>query len=249
MKYLLPLTLAAAAALGAQSSWKGATLPLAGAAPHGPADPPWLSNDWPARLEAPVSDADDPHAGLYGDDPHAGLYGDDPHAGLYGDDPHAGLYQAESGAASAECPAGGDRLDSTATPDDVGASDPHATAVGRVALLEAGLEPRVVTRSTAPNGRTIAEIHAQRAQLREHRVRVRATVVKRTDGILGKSYLHVWDGSAARDTSEDDLTVTTTEEFQIGETVELEGQLLVDQDLGLGYRYAALLDGATRVAN
>jgi hypothetical protein len=29
--------------------------------------------------------------------------------------------------------------------------------------------------------------------------------------------------------------------------VEVEGQLVVDQDLGLGYRYAALLESAHRV--
>jgi hypothetical protein len=115
-------------------------------------------------------------------------------------------------------------------------------------LLQAGLEPRVIVASNAANGRTIAQLYAERAGLAEHVVRVRGTVIKRTDGILGKTYLHLWDGSAAPETEADDLTVTTTDEFEIGETVELEGRLLIDQDLGVGYRYAALLDGATRIA-
>jgi hypothetical protein len=115
-------------------------------------------------------------------------------------------------------------------------------------LLQAGLEPAVVLPSSAANGHTIAQLHAQRTALAEHLVRVRGTVTKRTDGVLGKTYLHLWDGSATRETGEDDLTVTTTDEFEIGETVELEGRLLIDQDLGLGYRYAALLDSATRIA-
>jgi hypothetical protein len=79
-------------------------------------------------------------------------------------------------------------------------------------------------------------------------VRVRGTVVKRTDGILGETYLHLRDGSGSAELQDDDLTVTTTQDFELGETVEIEGRVRIDQDLGLGYRYAAMLTGATRIA-
>jgi hypothetical protein len=255
MRYLLPLTLLAAAALGAtrESPHPGGTLPFAaGSTATKPGNPPWLAEDWPGQIEISTSEqTGDPHAGLYGGDPHAGLYGDDdPHAGLYGDDnPHAGLHGTTLDGAAGSCPIDGmaalDGADDRIEPMD---GDPHAAPRGRAALLEAGLEPHVVVPSTAANGHTIAEIHARRTSLAERSIRVRGTVIKRTDGILGKSYLHLWDGSAAPETADDDLTITTTDEFQVGETVEVEGRLLVDRDLGLGYRYSALLDGATRVA-
>jgi hypothetical protein len=255
MRYLLPLTLLAAAALGAtrESPHVGGTLPLAGGSTATkPRNPPWLAEGWPGRVEIPTAEqTGDPHAGLYGDDdPHAGHGDGDPHAGLYGDDdPHAGLYGARPDGASGSCPIDGmaalDGADDLNEPTD---GDPHAASRGRAALLEAGLEPHVVVPSTAANGHTIATIHALRTRLAERSIRVRGTVVKRTDGILGKSYVHLWDGSAAPETADDDLTITTTDEFQVGETVEVEGRLLVDRDLGLGYRYSALLDGATRVA-
>jgi len=38
-----------------------------------------------------------------------------------------------------------------------------------------------------------------------------------------------------------------TERFELGETVEVKGHVLVDQDLGLGYRYAVLLDASRRI--
>lgn len=221
MKYLLPVTLAVAAAWGAQDSLGGVVeLSFAGGStPTTTGDPPWLGADWPDPVDALSDVGDDPHAARHAD-PHAALYsGDDPHAGLH--DPHAGL----------------------------SSDDPHAVALGRAALLQAGIDPRQVARSSAENGHTIAEVHAQRTTLSDRRIRVRGTVVRRTDGILGKSFLHLWDGSAAPDTHADDLTVTTTEEFQIGETVEIEGSLLLDQDLGLGYRYTSLLDEAERVGN
>jgi hypothetical protein len=238
MKYLLPLTLLAAAAVGAtreSTTVRAGSLPADHAlrAPH--VTPPWLTAAWSPEVEMALTDGE-------GEDPHAGLYAAD------GQDPHAGLYAAE-GAGSEMCP----RLDGDLPdqPDGAGViradTDPHAAPHGRHALLQAGIEPRVVVPSNAANARTIAQVYAQRTSLAEHVIRVRATVIKRTDGILGKSYLHLWDGSAAPETDEDDLTVTTTAEFEIGETVELEGRLLIDQDLGLGYSYSALLDGATRV--
>jgi hypothetical protein len=255
MKYLLALSLLVAAALGASrgDTFGGSASPLAGGSvPARYGDPPWLANDWPGPVEGLTADeAGDPHAGLYGDgDPHAGLYGDgDPHAGLYADDdPHAAS-DATLDEACGSCPIDGmaawDGADDGLEATD---GDPHATSLGRTALLEAGLEPRVVVPSTAANGHSIAEIHARRTSLAEHSIRVRGTVIKRTDGILGKSYVHLWDGNAGPETSADDLTITTTDEFQIGETVEVEGRLLVDRDLGLGYRYTALLEAAMRVA-
>jgi len=71
--------------------------------------------------------------------------------------------------------------------------------------------------------------------------------VKLNEGILGQTYLHLRDGSGSADRGDDDLTVTTTEPFQLGETVEVAGELAIDRDVGAGYSYAALLTKATRV--
>jgi hypothetical protein len=73
-------------------------------------------------------------------------------------------------------------------------------------------------------------------------------VVKLNEGILGKTYLHLRDGSGSAERGDDDLTPTTTEAFDLGDTVELEGELAVDQDVSAGYVYAALLTDATCVA-
>jgi hypothetical protein len=103
-------------------------------------------------------------------------------------------------------------------------------------------------RSRAESGHSVEEIHAGRQKLAGRKVRVRGTVVKLNEGILGKTYLHLRDGSGSAERGDDDLTATTTEAFELGETVELEGELAIDQDVGAGYLYAALLTEATRVA-
>src|SRR5262245_1094823 len=127
MKYLLPLTLAVAAAWGARPDpGDPAVLRLAdGSTRQAQGDPPWLAEDWPASLEA---------LGELDADAHAGLsYADDPHAGLYLDDGDDGGYEDASGL----CPAtGATSLDMPEATDD----DPHAARVGRTALREAGLE-------------------------------------------------------------------------------------------------------------
>jgi hypothetical protein len=144
----------------------------------------------------------------------------DPHAALHGShaDPHHGLY-------------GGD-------------PDPHA---GAHADTRAPGLPTPLERSSAANARTVAEIFLERAALNEQPVRLRATVVKLTEGIMGKTYLHLQDGSGSAERGNHDLTATTTEPFEVGETVEVKGQLAIDQDVGVGYRYAALLTELIRV--
>jgi hypothetical protein len=171
------------------------------------------------------------HAGIHehGGDPHAGLYadGDDPHTGHAHDDPHAGhdVYAAT----------------------DPGSDEDAYERVGLTPAPEVPL-PAPVERSSAPNGRSVAQVFAERATLAQKSVRVRGTVVKINEGILGKTYLHLRDGSGSADAGDDDLTVTTTEPFQLGETVEVEGTLAIHQDVGAGYNYDALLTLAARVA-
>jgi hypothetical protein len=208
------------------------------------AEPPWLTQAW---SEAPEELVNDPHDGVCsgravlaedGSDPHAELCAGaepgsaahanddaDPHAGLYANDnadPHAGLHYG----------------------DDV---DPHATEVtyeaARIDPPKGPVEP-----SNAPNGKRVANVFAERASLDQKTIRVRGVVVKLMDGILGKTYLHLQDGSGSAGAGDNDLTVTTTEVFSLGETVEVEGLLTIDQDIGAGYSYSALLTGATRAS-
>lgn len=106
---------------------------------------------------------------------------------------------------------------------------------------------KAVQRSTARNGRTVAEIFARRTEERDRALRVRGVVVKRTEGILGKTYLHLQDGSGSQAASDHDLTVISEDSFTLGEVVEVEGLLQLDADPGIGHRYPVLLADARRV--
>jgi hypothetical protein len=96
----------------------------------------------------------------------------------------------------------------------------------------------------AAGGRTVAEIHADRAGLGGQRVKVRGQVVKSTPNVMGRNWLHIQDGSA--EGAPGDLTVTTESgSAKVGDVVLVEGKVAVDRDLGSGYRYEVLVEDAT----
>jgi hypothetical protein len=189
------------------------------------ADAPWLSEggeseDEPEQAGACPWVGAEEEGELPSDDVHTAL------ADANDADPHAGVALGQ---------------DSLDDPD----ADPHAGV--RVASAGVSAPSSPVRRSDAGNGVSIAELYARRTQLAEHAVRVRGVVVKRTDGILNQTYLHLRDGSGSAALADQDLTLTTNQEFELGEEVEVEGRVIVDRDLGLGYQYPVLLEASVRV--
>lgn len=92
---------------------------------------------------------------------------------------------------------------------------------------------------------TVAQVVRDARALAGKRVRVAAKVVKRTAGVLGRTWLHVQDGSGSAERGDHDLVVTTEALPVLGEVVELEGAVVCDKDLGSGYRYEVLIEDAT----
>jgi hypothetical protein len=101
-----------------------------------------------------------------------------------------------------------------------------------------------VPKATGPEGRTVAEVVSGKAQLKDRTIVVRGQVVKVTAGILGKNWVHLQDGSGSAADGSNDLLVTTQDRPAVGEIVSARGTVRTDVDLGSGYRYAVLVDGA-----
>jgi hypothetical protein len=89
-------------------------------------------------------------------------------------------------------------------------------------------------------GYTIAEIYADKNNLKEKTVRVRGQVVKYTANILNKNWLHIRDSSTL-----DDLTVTSASAAAVGDVVIAEGKLELDKDYKYGYLYPVIIESAT----
>ena len=95
---------------------------------------------------------------------------------------------------------------------------------------------------SARDGRTIAEVYAQRAALKDQRIQVRGKVVKAVDGVMGKSWLHLHDGTGSGASA--DLAVASDTSARVGEVVVVTGTVHLDRDLGAGYRYEVLVEDA-----
>ena len=118
-------------------------------------------------------------------------------------------------------------------------SAPHGSA--RQETMAATTEVR---KAEGADGRTIAEIWEQRAQLAGKSVAVRGHVVKFNGGIMGKNWLHLQDGTGTQAASNFDITVTSADEAKVGDVVVARGTVRLDKDFGAGYAYPVLVEDA-----
>jgi hypothetical protein len=118
-------------------------------------------------------------------------------------------------------------------------ADPHQGMSGK-----ATVEVKKVERAAGPGGKTVAEILGQRTSLAGKTIRLQATVVKATTGVLGRTYLHVQDGSGDASLGTNDLSVTTTATPAVGQVITIEGVVALDRDIGSGYKFPTLIEDA-----
>jgi hypothetical protein len=101
-----------------------------------------------------------------------------------------------------------------------------------------------VAKAEGPEGRTIAELYAQRAALKGKPVALRGKVVKFNGGIMGKNWIHLRDGSGTPEGKDNDVTVTTNDTVAKGDVVLVRGTVSIDRDFGAGYTYAVVVEEA-----
>jgi hypothetical protein len=75
---------------------------------------------------------------------------------------------------------------------------------------------------------------------------VQGKVVKVNNGIMGRNFLHVQDGTGDQDTS--DLAVTSKQTANVGDQVSVTGRVAVNRDFGSGYTYPLLMEEASVTA-
>jgi len=91
-------------------------------------------------------------------------------------------------------------------------------------------------------GVTVAEVIAGKETLAGKEVTLRGKVVKYSSQIMGKNWVHLQDGSGEAGTN--DLTITTSSEAKVGDTVLVSGVVVTDKDFGYGYNYPVMIEDA-----
>ncbi|HSD59238.1 MAG TPA: hypothetical protein VLC55_00085 [Burkholderiales bacterium] len=91
--------------------------------------------------------------------------------------------------------------------------------------------------------KTVAALNQDKATLAGKLVRVQGKVVKVNNGIMGRNFLHVQDGTG--DQNSNDLTVTSKQTAVVGDQVTVTGRVVLNRDFGAGYAYPVLVEEAS----
>lgn len=117
-------------------------------------------------------------------------------------------------------------------------ASPHGAVSGKAA------EGSPVTGiKKAEGGLTVAEIYTRRAEFDGKEVTVRGKVMKFNAGVMSRNWLHLRDGTSSA-AGENDLTITSAGQADVGDIVLVTGKLTLNKDFGFNYKYDVLIEDA-----
>jgi hypothetical protein len=122
----------------------------------------------------------------------------------------------------------------------MGATMGHGASVDAKAVSDVK-----VAKATGPNAKTVAEVVAQSAALKDKPVVVHGKVVKYTPDIMQKNWIHLRDGTGTDKNQNNDILVTTKGKAKVGDVVTVQGTVRTDRDIGAGYVYKVMIEDAT----
>jgi len=122
-------------------------------------------------------------------------------------------------------------------------TNPHAGVAQTAAAVQVGQ----VEKAAGADARTVAELWAQKGTLEGKPVTIRGVVVKANNGVMGKNWIHLQDGSGDAAQGTNDITVTSAETAAKGQTVTIRGTVRTNKDFGSGYVYQVLVEDAKLV--
>ena len=118
-----------------------------------------------------------------------------------------------------------------------GAMGAQMPAGKKVAPIQANVKIEPIA-----GGITIAELYANKAKYAGKKVKIKGSVVKVNDEIMGKNWVHLQDGTKNGD--DFDLTFTTKATVLVNDVVIFEGVVAIDKDFTAGYVYPLIVEDA-----
>jgi hypothetical protein len=128
-----------------------------------------------------------------------------------------------------------------AAPGMPGGDPNHGGSKANVAALDKNIK---VEKASGDNAYTVGEIYSKRASLDKKKVAVKGKVVKFSQGIMGKNWVHIQDGSGDQKKGTHNLVATTQDTAAVGDIVTVTGTFAKDKDFGAGYLYKAIIEDA-----
>ena len=95
---------------------------------------------------------------------------------------------------------------------------------------------------------TVAAVYKDKATLAGKTISAQGKVVKVNNGIMGRNFVHIQDGSGDAKAGTNDLLVTSKQVVTVGDQVTISGKVVLNRDFGSGYKFNVIVEDATVVA-
>ncbi len=110
------------------------------------------------------------------------------------------------------------------------------------ALAALLVTPTVILAADSMPTKTVEQIFTEQDQLSGKHIHISGKVVKVNNGIMGKNFLHIQDGTGSEGSN--DITVTSQQTANLGDMLEIEAIVTTNRDFGMGYSYPVILEEA-----
>lgn len=127
------------------------------------------------------------------------------------------------------------------SPEPFAANQPAEEHTGSPKAGNQEIEPM----DPVEGGITIGQLYDDLAAFSDKTVKVHGIVVKYTESVMDKNWVHIQDGTFSK--GKFDLTITTADACKIGDEVTFEGKVALNKDFGYGYFYEVLIEDASLV--
>ena len=115
---------------------------------------------------------------------------------------------------------------------------------GKTAGTVKSTEQIKVQKAAGPDAYTVVETHDKTATLNGKTVVVKGKVIKVSQGIMDRNWIHLEDGTGDASTGTNKLVVTSQDLPAVGDVVTMKGTITKDRDFGAGYKYAVIMENA-----
>jgi len=92
---------------------------------------------------------------------------------------------------------------------------------------------------------SIGDLFEDPAKFEGQTIVVSGEVAKYNPAIMNLNWVHLQDGTEFE--GKYDLTITSSDAFEVGQVVSIQGVVALNRDFGSGYSYEVLLENATAV--
>lgn len=99
--------------------------------------------------------------------------------------------------------------------------------------------------AAAADVQTVAVLNQNKAGLAGKTISAQGKVVKVNNGIMGRNFVHVQDGTGEAGKGTNNLIVTSKQTAAVGDQVTISGVVVLNREFGAGYSYPLLIEDAS----